>query len=146
MITLIFILSLIVTPLLSVALGILLFSGLPIAVGVGLTILTFLLLFFGCQYFASMWLVNIHAPAKAIEYKATLLSPSSDKYDSTALSPSADKYESTFLSPSPDTSGMTKLDIPYVFALGVFGHIICGIGIIVEISTASRGEPTVIIV
>jgi hypothetical protein len=135
MLNLIFLLSLIVTPFLSVVLGILLFSGLPIGVGVGLTILRFLILFFGSQYFASRWLTNIRAPAKTIKFEATLLS-SPDKVESTPCSPSSDTSK---------TSEMTELDVPYVFGLGVIGHITCVIGTIIALSTVSRGEPTAII-
>ncbi|MES2257576.1 MAG: hypothetical protein V4724_03605 [Pseudomonadota bacterium] len=122
MLGLVFLFSLITTPFLSIGFGIFLFSKLSIAFGVGLTIFIFLILFFGFQYVASMWLINIHAPAKTIEYETTLLSLSSD------------------------TSGMTELDVPYVFGLGFFGHVICGIGIIASFLISSKREIAGIVV
>jgi hypothetical protein len=105
-------------PLPSIALGWLLFSKLPIAAAVGLTSCTFLLLFLGFQYLAAKWLVRVRAPAKTLEYESSLLSPSSDSSDT------------------------TKLDVPFVFSLGVFGHIACLVGIAAAVFRISANEQT----
>jgi hypothetical protein len=121
MLNLISLILLIVAPLPSLALGLLLLSRLPIAVAVGLTMCMFLLLVLGIQYLAAMWLERVRAPAKALEYESSLLSPSSDG------------------------SGTTKLDVPFVFGLGVFGHIVCLAGIVAAIFTISATETTSIL-
>lgn len=113
---LVFILLAVAIPFLSIGIGMLVFSGLPIGIAVTLTIFVFLLFSYGCYKFSSAWQKKIRGPAKTIEYETILLSKTSD------------------------SSGRRGLDIPYIFGLGILGHVASVTAVVGIIFTTSKVE------